>query len=134
MATGTQVLEMRDSDNPEAADFSITGRLECATWYLALGGGEGNAVRSLVWEGDGTTWRHSTYVSDLSTAHGLTPAQYEEFRGPLSDWLPPADHPKVLRRMRDHPADASSKKSKRRFISYADMADLLTAGEQGATV
>lgn len=124
LATGTQVLEMRDSDDPRAGHFTVQGRLECAFWYLALGDAEGSAVRRRVWERDGTTWRHSRYLSELAAANGLTPAEYEEFRELMSDWLPAVDHPEVLSRMRDRRAAAWPNESDR-FISYADMADLV---------
>lgn len=125
-ATGTQVLEMRDSDEPLAADYSVIGRQDRATLYLALGDAEGDAIRRRVWEREGGRWRHTPYIRAVAATHGLSRSEYEEFRGTLSSWLPASDDPEVVAMAQGRPLGSGGKvKAKRPWISYADMAKLV---------
>lgn len=135
-ATGTQVLEARESNEPSQEDFSVRGRQDCAIAFLALGDVEGDAIRRLAWERHGDNWRHSRHVIELAAGKGLSRDQYEEFRQPLSAWLPPADHADVLATVTAEQATTSKDKEKPHlswffevwpdvpWISFANMARL----------
>jgi len=138
-ATGTQVLEARESTDPSREDFSVRGRQDCAVVFLALGDVEGDAIRRLAWERHGDQWRHSRYVTKLASRKGLSRAEYEEFRESLSAWLPPAGHPDVLATATAEQATSTADQEKSYlfrifeepdvpWISFADMARL--AGQQ----
>jgi hypothetical protein len=74
-ATGAQILEMRDSDDPKAMDFTVRGRIELAIWYLALGGREGMAVRELAWE------RVGVAVASIAQSPPTQPQQRDDQGG-----------------------------------------------------
>lgn len=130
-ATGTQVLEMRDSNAPYADDFSVGGRQKLATLYIALGDAEGNPIRELARERAGGLWRNSPYVLNLAASQGLSRREYEDLGEPLSSHLPPADDPEVQAKVRPRKSDTSAglKEFKRPWISFAGISLLIDQRE-----
>ncbi len=49
-----------------------THRIECATWYLALGDDRGLAIRGAVWEKVPDGWRCTNHVEELAKSAGMT--------------------------------------------------------------
>jgi hypothetical protein len=129
-ATGTQVLAARESDDPNlAAEFSVSARQDCAILYLALGDAEGSAVRGLVWEPHGDTWRHTRNALSLAAKDGLTREEYESLAQFLSPHLPAADDPDVLARARARRTAQTpdAQEQRRPWITFAAIQDLLEA-------
>ncbi len=125
-ATGTQVLEMRDSSEPLASLYTLRGRQDCAVFYLALGDSKGSLIRSLVWERQGAAWRPTESVRALAASTGLSRAQYETFRKPLSNWLPPADSSDILAVAHSkQAASGGNSNSSGPWISYAALTELV---------
>ncbi len=124
-ATGTQVLEARESNTPFASDFSVSGRQDCAIRFLTLGDAEGNPIRRLVWERRGSIWQHSPYVLELAASRGLSRREYERFREPWSQYLPPADDPEVLANAEAQPTTLIRNRKIGPWITFAYMSDHL---------
>lgn len=128
MASGAQVLEARESaDLSVAANFSIQGRIEAATLYLALGDEEGSVIRELVWERRQGEWQHTRYAREVSATKGLSRREYKDLCQVLAPGLPAADHPLVRAKRQG----TASRKAKRRrmheppWITFTDIIDLL---------
>ena len=121
-ATGTQILEMRNSGGPQAADFSVQGRMALVSWFLALGGIDGMAVRELVWVREDSRWHYSSRAQQLSRTMGMTRAEYQHFRqSPLHRWLPVApDRPTAEAQARREPEERPIP-----WISFQRITDLL---------
>jgi len=49
-----------------------TQRIECATWYLALGDDRGLSIRGAVWEKVGDGWRYANLAERLAKSAGMT--------------------------------------------------------------
>jgi hypothetical protein len=125
-ATGTQVLEMRECDDPYAHWYSVRGRQDAAILYLALGDAEGGPIRRLVWEPHGAIWQHTAYALKLSAANGLLRSEYEELRECVSCCLPAADDPDALAKVNAQRAVTSARgRPKAPWISHADICDLI---------
>jgi hypothetical protein len=127
-ATGTQILQARNSDDSLAAVSSVSGRRECALAYLVVGDVEGNPIRQLIRERHGTTWQHSAMVLELAASRGFSRSEYESLQTVLAPHLPAADHPHVLARKHARQAAAATGKKKtagQPWISFADSADLI---------
>ena len=126
-ATGTQVLESRESDDPDlAAEFSVHKRQEYAILHLALGDAEGSVVRELVWKRHKTVWRHTRYALELAATKGLSRREYEALCVFLSPHLPAADDPAVLAKVDARRSATSSGKERRRpWITFAEIRDFL---------
>lgn len=129
-ATGTQILEIRDSSDPRAAQFSVQARMECATWYLALGDPEGAQVRERIWEREGRTWHLTNYATDLAQQRGMSKPEYVQFRSGLKKSLPPAEEIGVAWRAEEAPAlrgSPSARRARGPWITYEAVANLLAS-------
>lgn len=76
-ASGTQVLEMRESEGPRAEQFTISARQEFGITLVALGDASGTKMRSMAWSADGAGWSISSFALEQAACHGWPRAAYQ---------------------------------------------------------
>lgn len=121
-ASGTQIVEMQNSDDPRAEDFSPTARREFATHLLAVGDPRGLLIRQKVWEAANDGWRLSKVARNLAANDGLPASRYEELRKSLGKVPPPFDGRRVKRRRKRY-FDALDREEE--WVSFLQIGDFL---------
>lgn len=127
-ASGTQIVEMRDSDDPRADDFSPSVRREYATFLLAVGDPQGLLIRQMAWEAADDGWRLSKVARNLSANDGLPASRYEQERKLVGKVLPPFDGRRVKRRSKRY-FDALDREEE--WVSYLQIAEFLGLSSSG---
>lgn len=128
-ATGTQVLEMREQGGPEADRFTIGARQEYGMWMVAFGDIDGTRVRELAWTPEGDGWKVSAFAEEQATRHGWSCAAYATLQAGLADRLPAPDSEEIAHLTAGRPVGPSDDEDDEEgdpWITYAEMADLIT--------
>lgn len=125
-ATGTQVLEMRNQGAPGADRFTIGARQEYGIWMVAFGDIEGTRVRGLAWAPNGDGWKVSTLAQEQATRHGWPRANYEHLQADVDGLLPAPDSQEIADLTAGRPVAPTDDGRATPWITYAEMADLIT--------
>ncbi len=97
-----------------------TYRMDCATWYLALGDDRGLSIRGAVWERVGGGWRYTSKVETLAKSSGMRRDELDSLSQHHQGLIPGWQEPVIQERVR------SSRRAKA-WIPWWDLADIVKA-------
>lgn len=123
-ASGTQVMEMRESSDPRAGQFTVAARQQHGIMLVALGDAFGAHVRSLAWSTDGEGWQVSAFATTQAARYGWPRAAYQRLHVDYPELVPS----RTSQEIRDLAAGRTSEGAQggeEPWITFLEMAELI---------